>query len=169
MRMQRRCTARAAAADDQHIRRMVGRDIDRAADGAVPLKQGRQFDHGLVAFVRTESDRSIRAGAIVRVIFMNQLIAVGRGKFGDGLLAASIPGLMNNLLKCVNIHVQRSTTSSCGSQQPTGDSYASYFTVAQCSASSFSFIARIFFHSSLNRPSLISLMRVSNPTGFSVK
>ncbi|MCS6316390.1 MAG: hypothetical protein H8K05_01130 [Nitrospira sp.] len=35
---------------------------------------------------------------------MNELVAISRSKLWDGLLAASIPSLVDNLLKRVNIH-----------------------------------------------------------------
>ncbi len=35
---------------------------------------------------------------------MNQFVAVCGRKLWKGLLAASIPGLMHNLLECMNVH-----------------------------------------------------------------
>ncbi len=54
--------------------------------------------------IRSESNRPVCTRPIVRVIPMNQLVSVGGRELWDGLLAASISRLMNNLLECVNIH-----------------------------------------------------------------
>src|SRR5215510_14485316 len=105
MRMQGCSTPGPAAADHQHISRVLRREIDIVLDWAVTLQQRGQLDHGSVSLVGTEPNRSIGAGAIVRMIFMDQLIAVCGREFRNRLLATGIPCLMHDLLECVDVHL----------------------------------------------------------------
>lgn len=104
--MERRRASGPATADDQDIGGILGSEIQPVLNGAVSFQQGRQFQNGLVSLIRAESDRAIGAGAEIRVIFVNQLIAIGRRELWDGLFTAGIPGLVNDLLKRVNVHYQ---------------------------------------------------------------
>jgi len=45
------------------------------------------------------------------MIFVNQLIAVGGRKFCNGLFPTGIPRAVNNLLKCVDIHLFKTVNS----------------------------------------------------------
>ena len=107
--MQRRGTTGPAATDNQHIRLVVGRQIGIVRDRTVTFKQGRQLDDGLLVGVGTETNRSIGASDEIRVMLVNQLIAVGGRKFRKGLFASGIPSFVYDLLQRVNIHVGRST------------------------------------------------------------
>jgi hypothetical protein len=111
VRMQRRSTSGSAATDHEDIGRIVRSQVLVVVNGAVTLKQRRQLDYRPVAFVRTESDRPVGAGSIVRMIFVNQLIAVGGRKFCNGLFPTGIPRAVNNLLKCVDIHLFKTVNS----------------------------------------------------------
>ena len=105
MRMERRGAAGATTADHEDIARILRRQVGMILNGAVAFEQRRQLDDRLVALVGAEPDRPIGAGPVIRMIFMNQLIALCGRKLGDGLLAAGIPSLVDDLLQCVDVHV----------------------------------------------------------------
>src|SRR4051812_28643858 len=105
MRMQRRCTAGSSTADDQHIRGVLGREINVLLNRTVALQQGRQLDDGALISVGAKADRTIGARAVIRVVFMDKLIAVSCRELWKNLFTAGVPGLVYDLLKRVNVHV----------------------------------------------------------------
>ena len=105
MGMERRSAAGSAAAHDQHIGRVVRRQIESVCDGTVALQQGCQLDRRFVPHIGTEPERTKGALPKIWVILMDQLVAIGRRKLEKGLLASSIPRLVHDLLKRMDVHV----------------------------------------------------------------
>lgn len=100
---------------------------------AIALEQRSQFDNSFIIGIRPKSNWTIGTRSIIRMIFVNQLVAIGRGKLWNGLLATSISGLVNNLLECMNIHgftfSAEHSTRAMRSEPANGTMH--YFTVAQ--------------------------------------
>ena len=104
MRMECRRTAGPPATNHQDIGRVIGRQIEFVRNRAVAFQQCRQLDNRLIPFVGTKADRPIGSLTEIRMIFVDQLVTICRREFGKGLLASSIPRLMHDLLKGVDVH-----------------------------------------------------------------
>jgi hypothetical protein len=104
MGMERSGTAGAPAAHDQYVGRVVGLQIELLANRAIALQQCRQLDHRLIPLIGTKADRPIGSLTKIRMIFVDQLVTIRWRELGKGLLASSIPRLMYDLLKGVDVH-----------------------------------------------------------------
>jgi len=108
--VQRRRATGSAAADHQHVRLMMGNQVDAIVDRAVPLEQRRQLDDRFFSFIRTKAKGTIGTGPVIGMVLMNQLIAVGRRQSRERLFSSGIAGLVDDLLQCVNVHASCSPT-----------------------------------------------------------
>src|SRR5262245_7745414 len=104
MRMQRGGTACTAAADDEDIGRVLHRENQIVRKRALSFKQRGQLADSHLAGIRTELNWPVRSLTKVGVEFFDELIAVCRRTFGNRLLAPCVAGLVNDLLKRVNVH-----------------------------------------------------------------
>lgn len=79
---------------------------------AVPLKQSGQLDDGSFPLIGSKPERAVGTGSIIRMVFMNQLIAIGDRQSRKGLLSSGVTGLVNDLLQRMDIHMMSADGST---------------------------------------------------------
>ena len=104
MCMERRRTTGTTSAHHQNVGCVVGREIEVVSDGAVTLQQRGQLNDRPIAVIGAKTDRPIGSLAIIWVIFVDQLVTIGWRELRKRLLASSIPGVVHDLLKGMDIH-----------------------------------------------------------------
>src|SRR3989441_4701499 len=92
VRVQSRRAAGATAADDQHVRGVGRSQVQLGWHRTVAFEQDGQLAYRLLASVRAELDRTVGVLAGVRMVLLDQRVALGERVLEHRLLAACVTG-----------------------------------------------------------------------------
>ncbi len=99
---QRGRAARAAPADDEHVRGVVGLQVHGLVqNGAAPFEQVSHLVNGLLPRIRPDCDRAVGVFLVIRMVFLQEGFLLPGREQGQALIFSGIPTAIHNLAECL--------------------------------------------------------------------